>query len=125
MKMIFGMCAMILLGAIGYVVWNSQRIEHHGQPFKGLQNVALTELIDKPDAYVSKPVRVQGVVHTQCQMSGCWFFLKSSGEKELKIEMGDTTPTLPKSIGKTATVEGALVKSGETYEFIGNAVEFK
>ena len=125
MKMIFGMCAMILLGVVGYVVWNSHRVEHHGQPFKGLGNALLSELIDKPEEYVSKPVRVEGLVHTQCQMSGCWFFLQDARGKELKIEMGDTTPTLPKSVGRTATVEGALVKSGESYEFIGNAVEFK
>jgi hypothetical protein len=69
-------------------------------------------------------VRVQGVVNEQCPVTGCWFYLKD-GDKKLKIEMGDTTPTLPKRVGKNAVVEGALVKSGDTYEFVGTAVEFK
>lgn len=125
MKIILFMCAMILCGAIGFVVWSSVRPEHHGQPFKGLEKVTLAELVDKPAEHASKPVRLEGVVNTQCPVTGCWFFLKDAGGKELKIEMGDTTPQLPKRIGKTAIVEGALVKSGDTYEFVGNAVEFK
>ena len=124
MRIILFMCGMMVMGAIGYFVWSSVRPEHHGQPFKGVTPVPLAELVDKPDSHVSQIVRVQGVVNEQCPVTGCWFYLKD-GDKKLKIEMGDTTPTLPKRVGKNAVVEGALVKSGDTYEFVGTAVEFK
>ncbi len=99
--------------------------DHHGQPFKGFPALDLAKLVDQPAEHLRKEVRIVGLVSRQCPATGCWFFLKDAQGKEVKVEMGDAVPKLPPRTGKTAAVEGQLIKYGDRYEFIGTSVEFK
>lgn len=124
MKTILILCGLILAGAATWFMLARPRGDHHGNAFRGLAQVELAPMVDKPSDFLKKEVRIQGIVARQCPSSGCWFILREPGGKELKVEMGDTTPRLPARIGKSATVEGQLIQYGKEFEFIGTAVEF-
>lgn len=124
MKIIFILCGLILAGAVVVFFVARPRTDHHGQPFRNLGTVGIAQLVDKPAEFLKKEVRIEGTITRQCPATGCWFILKDPAGKELKVEMGDTTPKLPARVGKTATVEGQLILFGKEYEFIGTAVEF-
>ena len=127
MKTIFILCGLILAGAAAwFLLARDKHTDHYGNAFRGLPSVEVGQLTASPADYVRKEVRITGVLTRQCPVAGCWFFVKdASGEKEVRVEMGDTTPRLPQSLGKTAVVEGQLIPFGNEYEFVGTAVEFR
>jgi hypothetical protein len=114
----------LMAGAAAFYVGHSGA-DHYGNKFRGYPAVDLGDLVDRPSEFLRKDVTIHGTIVRQCPSSGCWFILRNAGAKELKVEMGDTTPKLPQRGGKTATVEGRLIPYGSTYEFIGTGVEFR
>lgn len=125
MKTILILCGLLIVGALATWFFLARpRQDHYGNEFRGFPPAELGKLVEKPADYLRKEVRIAGTLSRQCPNPGCWFFLTDVGGKELKVEMGDTTPHLPARVGKTATVEGQLIRYGEGYEFIGTAVEF-
>ncbi len=97
---------------------------HFGEPFTDAPHASIAELLATPDAFYRKPVRVKGSITRQCPMSGCWFMLNDGKGAEVKVELGDYLPKLPKNIGNTAEVEGELIRKGQSLEFIGTRVNF-
>lgn len=94
----------------------------------GLPAAAVSDLVKRPADFLGKPVSIHGKLVKQCPACGCWFFLADQADSKsptVKIEMGDTTPRLPRRVGQTAHVEGQMIKHGEEYEFIGVAVSFE
>ena len=72
--------------------------------------VALAELIAKPDPYAGKPIRTQGTVHRVCQAAGCWMELKddSSGQT-VRAPMAGHAFFVPKDcMGKRADIQGIV-----------------
>ena len=116
---------LVLAAGLGALFLLRSRPDHHGHPFREVPEVALQALLDKPGDHLRKDVRVKGKIVRQCPTAGCWFFLKASDGRELKVEAGDTLPELPQRVGKTAVLEGQLIPFGAGYEFIGTAVEFQ
>ena len=120
----------VLIGVTVYFF--NHREDHFGMGFAGSPTVAVADLVTKPTEFLKKPVRIEGVVARQCPATGCWFYLKDPNSpatngappQEIKVEMGDTVPKIPRHVGKFAAVEGQLIKYGEGYQFIGVAVTF-
>lgn len=129
MKSILILCGVILTAAIALFIWKSSSgDDHFGNPFSGLPSAAITDLATRPAEFLGKPVSITGKLQRQCPSTGCWFFLVDPADPKaqaVKVEMGDTTPKLPQRLGRTAHVEGQLIKYGEGYEFIGVAVTFE
>ena len=133
MKKIIIASSILVALLIGVAVFFlSHRQDHFGVAFVGSPTVSVTDLATKPTEFLKKPVRIEGVVGRQCPAAGCWFYLKEPNQpdangvapKEIKVEMGDTVPKIPRHVGKLAVVEGQLIKYGEGYQFIGVAVTF-
>lgn len=97
---------------------------HFGEPFTDAPHASIADLRATPDAFSRKPVRVKGAITRQCPMSGCWFILNDGKGAELRVELGDYLPKLPKNIGNTAEVEGELIRTGQSHAFIGTRVTF-
>ena len=97
---------------------------HFGEPLTQAPLVEIGQLLDKPDDFQRKPVRVKGTIERQCPMAGCWFFINDGKGRSLKVELGDYLPKLPQNIGNTAEAEGEWIKKGDTHEFIGTRVTF-
>lgn len=117
--------ALVLVAALGALFFlKPASAEHYGNAFKGYAPVEIAALADRPTEYLKKDVTIEGNLGRQCPAKGCWFYLRDAAGKEVKVEMGDTTPNLPQRVGKTAKVEGQLIKYGDKFEFVGTAVEF-
>lgn len=97
---------------------------HFGEPFTQAPLVTIGQLLDTPDAFQRKAVRVKGKIERQCPVAGCWFFINDGQGRSIKVELGDYLPKLPQNIGNTAEAEGEWIKKGSTYEFIGTRVTF-
>lgn len=128
MKNIFILCAAIVIAAAAAMTWKfSRHDDHFGHPFTGLPAASIPQIMANPDDFLGRQVSINGVLKRQCPATGCWFYLSDPADpkaQELKVEMGDTTPELPKRIGRPAHIEGQLIKYGEGYQFIGVAVTF-
>lgn len=74
--------------------------------------VKISELLAKPDTYVGKTVRVEGLITDVCPKRGCWMNL--AGDKEfqsLRIKVDDGVIVFPMDAkGKRATAEGVFTK---------------
>jgi hypothetical protein len=99
--------------------------EHFGAPFTGAASATIADLTGKPEDHLRQERRVSGVIVRQCPATGCWFFLKDPEGRELKVELSGTLRKLPPRVGRTAEVEGRLIRYGEGLEFVGGSVEFK
>jgi len=97
---------------------------HYGEPFTQAPAVAIGQLLDTPESFYRKPVRVQGIIERQCPAAGCWFFIHDGAGRSIKVELGDYLPKLPMNIGNRAEVEGEWIKKGAGHEFIGTRVTF-
>jgi hypothetical protein len=98
--------------------------KHFGEPFTAAPQVTVAQLMETPDAFARKAVRVKGTIERQCPASGCWFFINDGQGRSIKVELGDYLPKLPQHVGDTAEVEGEWIKKGDKHEFIGTRVTF-
>lgn len=117
--------------SIGIMIWSgcgrkdgAPAAKHHGEPFQNAAVAGLAGLNTSPAAHTGRTVRVSGTIVRQCPTQGCWFVLSDGAGQELRVEMGDYTPQLPKRMGYTATVEGQLIPHGSGHLFVGTGVEF-
>lgn len=90
-----------------------------GEAFKEPTAVKVDDLLAKPDDYVGKRVRVEGVITDVCPKAGCW--LRLGGDKDkartITFKVKDGVMVFPVSAkGKRADVEGTLKKSSLTRE---------
>lgn len=99
--------------------------EHYGEPFTAAPTATLAQLLEKPDAFQHQTLHVKGTIERQCPMSGCWFFITDGQGRSMKIELGDYLPKLPQRVGRTAEVEGELIRHGDSHLFIGTRVTFE
>ena len=87
----------------------------------------IAALVDDPEAWLGKPVRVDGVVKEVCEDMGCWMELADpvSG-KSIQFKVDDGLIVFPVSAkGKRASAQGALerVPANEEHEMAGEHPE--
>lgn len=69
-------------------------------------------------SYTGQTVNLEGIIITQCQSNGCWFFLHD-GTGQIFINLQPAGITIPPKTGKKATVTGDVIF--ENGNFIINA----
>src|SRR5690606_11261178 len=76
----------------------------YGEALEGEQAVTIEQVMDDPQAYDGKLVRVQGMVTDVCTMRGCWF--EMAGERpgmKMRFKVRDGDMVFPPSAkGKQA-----------------------
>lgn len=84
----------------------------YGKQLTGSETVALSELLEHPDSYVGKTVRVEGLVVDVCKKRGCWMELAGDQEfQSIKIKVDDGVIVFPmEAKGKKAVAEGVFDK---------------
>jgi hypothetical protein len=88
----------------------------YGKGVAGTEFIKVGELVDHPDKYVGKTVRVEGIVVDVCEMKGCWMDIKSDGGK-VRIKVNDGVMVFPVDAkGKEAVAEGVFTKIEMTPE---------
>lgn len=85
-----------------------------GQGVTLTEETALSSIIDNPEAYVGKTVKVSGLVIDVCSTRGCWIYLAGDRDFEkIRIKVTDGEIVFPmEARGKQASVEG-IVESME------------
>lgn len=122
MRIIFGLCAFILLAG-GALAWRSTQTPERFGAFTGAPAEPLANVVAQPAAYLGRAVLLEGDVRRQCKVTGC-FFSFVAGEKSLRVELEAVAPRAPQREGRRARVEGQVVRSAAGFEVIANAVEF-
>ena len=122
MKTILGLCLTIVLAG-GFLLWQNSRKPEQMGVFTGAPKVEAAALIERPEAYLSQTVLVEGEVRYQCKAAGCFFFF-TEGSKQLRVDLEEVAAKLPIREGRMARVEGRLVKYGDGYQLLGSGVEF-
>lgn len=76
------------------------------------ETTSISSLLEKPEAFLNKAVKIEGSIVGVCARKGCWMTL--AGDKEfqtLRIKVDDGVMVFPMTAkGKTAVVEGQLYK---------------
>lgn len=71
---------------------------------------AISSIIDNPETYVGKKVKVSGLIVDVCSRRGCWIYLAGDREFEkIRIKVTDGEIVFPmEARGKQGTVEGVV-----------------
>ena len=82
----------------------------YGAGLTGEELTKVSALMDNPDNYVGKTVRIEGLIVDVCPMRGCWIDLASDREFEkMRFKVKDGEIVFPvESKGKNAVVEGVF-----------------
>jgi len=92
--------------------------EVFGKGVSGPEVVKISQLLAKPEAYLGKTVRVEGLVTDVCLKRGCW--MNVAGDKEfesIRIKVDDGVIVFPpEAKGKRAVAEGVFAKIELTRE---------
>jgi hypothetical protein len=81
-----------------------------GKGVNGTDRVKIADLLAKPDGYVGKVVRVEGVVSKVCEHRGCWVEIAQDGTA-MRVKVEDGAIVFPREImGKRIAAEGVFAK---------------
>lgn len=90
----------------------------YGAPLEGADAVTIAAVMDAPEKYDGKVVRVQGMVTDVCTMRGCWF--EMAGDRpgmKMRFKVQDGKMVFPASAkGKQAIAEGTVSVSKMSLE---------
>ncbi len=82
----------------------------YGKGVSIAEKTPVSAILDDPDAYIGKPVRVEGMILEVCSKRGCWVYLAGDrqGEK-IQVKVVDGEIVFPMSAsGRMAVVEGVV-----------------
>lgn len=88
---------------------------------KEIQKVKVKDVILDPSLN-GKTVNIEGIIVTQCQSSGCWFFL-NDGTGQILIDLAPKGFSIPPKIGKKVQVTGTIVQEQGSFKVIAHGVE--
>ena len=90
----------------------------YGKPLSNAAPVKVSELMAKPDDYVGKVVKVEGLVTEVCPKRGCW--INVAGDKEfqtIRVKVEDGVIVFPLTDkGKKVVAEGTFTRMELTKE---------
>jgi hypothetical protein len=101
----------IIAALLLFTVSNSQaKTDVYGQGLLLQETTKISDLLDHPDSYLGKRVRIAGMVIEVCAKRGCWIYLSSDRPYEkIQIKVTDGEIVFPMSAsGHQAIVEGIV-----------------
>mgnify|MGYP003574834158 CR=1 FL=1 len=103
----------------------------YGQPMTVKATTKVSEILDNPEKYVGKEVKIEGMIVAVCAARGCWMEVAGDRQYEkIKIKVDDGVIVFPLSArGKRALVQGKLeavsMGAGEARKFYAHQAEEK
>ena len=90
----------------------------YGKPLSSATPVKVSELMAKPDAYVGKLVKIEGLVTEVCPKRGCWINVAGDEEfRTIRVKVEDGVIVFPLTEkGKKVVAEGTFTKTELTKE---------
>ena len=91
---------------------NSKVIKKFGEEIKTKDTVKISVILENPEKFLNKIVKVEGIISDVCKRKGCWMDIASDKEfQTLKVKVEDGAMVFPLTFkGKFAVVEGKLYK---------------
>jgi hypothetical protein len=85
-------------------------VERLGEPLTAdAQAVAIAAVVERPDDWVGKRVRIEGTVDGVCAMKGCWMELVAQDRSVLRVKVDDGVLVFPATAtGRPAVAEGTV-----------------
>ena len=86
------------------------KVYSYGKPVTPGAATAVSAILDNPEQYIGKPVKIQGMVIEVCAKRGCWIYVAGDrpGEKiQVKVTDGEIVFPMEAS-GRNAIVEGVV-----------------
>ncbi len=82
----------------------------YGKPLTIEAVTPIGDILDKPEAFVGKAVKVRGMVVDVCPTRGCWMDLAGDkSQQKIRIKVEDGVMVFPPSArGKQALVQGTV-----------------
>jgi len=99
--------ATLLLFAVSHA---QAKTDIYGKGVHIKETTKISTLLDNPDSYLGKQVKVSGMIIEVCAKRGCWIYLASDRPYEkIQIKVTDGEIVFPMSAsGHQATVEGIV-----------------
>ncbi len=99
--------------------------EKYGQPVPGdLPRISVMSALTD-HSFLNRGVILEGTILSQCQASGCWFFLKDDTGRIL-VNLLPSNFTLPiNKVGKKVTVKGVVSEAEGQITLIGQEVTIR
>lgn len=90
----------------------------YGRPDASAQQIALSDLVARPEEFDGKTVRVSGIVSGVCEKRGCWMRIAAeSGSDDVLFKVADGEIVIPMSAkGQSAVADGIARKVPLTIE---------
>jgi hypothetical protein len=74
------------------------------------ETTAVSAILDNPDTYIGKTVKIDGMILEVCARRGCWIYVAGDREGEkIQVKVTDGEIVFPMSVsGRMASVEGVV-----------------
>lgn len=74
--------------------------------------VQISQLLEHPEKYLGREIKIQGIAMDVCPMRGCWMKIKSDKKRQsLLVKVKDGEMVFPMSArGKHTVIQGKLLK---------------
>ena len=108
-----GLAIIAMIFALASSTTLARKAQTYGKTLSSGETVAIGHVLDHPDEFLGKTIKVKGLVNGVCEKRGCWMTLASKTEdfKEIRIKVEDGVMVFPmEAKGKTAVAEGKLIK---------------
>jgi RecJ-like exonuclease len=104
--------ALVVGLALGLIVWVALAQQKLGKPIEVKAVTPIKAIMDNPDQYLGKEVKVEGEITKVCQMAGCWILVRDSSSPDpIMVKVDDGVIVFPKDgAGKKVVAQGKLEK---------------
>lgn len=110
-----------LLGIILLILTGCKAEKYGTDISKTAPTVKVKDIMLK-QSYTGQTVNLEGIIITQCQSNGCWFFLHD-GTGQIFINLQPAGITIPPKTGKKATVTGDVAFENGNFIIIARGLE--
>jgi RecJ-like exonuclease len=99
----------LVLGLVVCSVFAQQKL---GKPVDIQTVTPIKAIMETPDKYLGKDVKIEGEITKVCQMAGCWILVKDSSSPDpIMVKVDDGVIVFPKDgAGKKVVAQGKLEK---------------
>lgn len=104
------MSVIVVVLALGFAVNAFAGSKQYGKGVTVQETTKISQLLESPEKYLDKKVKVQGMITEVCAARGCWIYLASDRPYEkIQVKVLDGEIVFPMSAsGRMAVVEGVV-----------------
>ncbi len=104
------MTACLIVAALTIAAAPAVAEQVYGKGVSSEDTVLISSILDQPDQYLGKTVRVEGTVVACCKARGCWIDLASDGAyQKMQVKVNDGEIVFPMSLmGERVRAEGTV-----------------